>query len=311
MRILVVGAGAIGGYYGARLLQAGADVTFLVRPRRGAYLAANGLNVYSELGNFSGPVATISREELKPNYDLVLLSCKSYDLENTLQDIAPALSDATTILPLLNGLAVYDRLDQMFGRARVLGGVAYIAVMLEPDGSIRHFGDTDVVITGARSDNAIRVAQTFHALIRQSSGTRSLSANVDEVLWNKWVMLASGAVMTCLMRGTVGDILATDDGLGLMVQTMAECRAVANAEGIQFSTDDVQRLEARLLDRQSTWAASMMRDISQDAPRIEAQAIVGDMLVRAERHDLQTPLLRVAYCHLQVYQRRHNTLGAR
>lgn len=311
MRILVVGAGAIGGYYGARLLQAGADVTFLVRPRRAAYLASNGLYVYSELGNFSGPVATISRQELEPNYDLVLLSCKSYDLENTLQDIAPALSDSTVILPFLNGLAVYDRLDQMLGRARVLGGVAYIAVMLDPDGSIRHFGGTDVVITGARSDSAIRVAQAFHAIIRQSPGTRSLSANVDEILWNKWVMLASGAVMTCLMRGTVGDILATNDGPGLMVQAMAECRSVANAEGIQFSTDDVQRLEARLLDRQSTWAASMMRDISQDAPRIEAQAIVGDMLIRAGRHDLQTPLLRVAYCHLQVYQRRHDTLEAR
>lgn len=309
MRILIVGAGAIGGYYGARLLQAGADVAFLVRPRRAAHLAANGLHVHSELGNFSGPVAMISPEELEPNYDLIVLSCKSYDLEATLQDIAPAVSDSTTLLPFLNGLAVYDRLDQMFGRARVLGGVAYIAVMLEPDGSIRHFGGADVVITGARSDSSTRIAQEFHALIRQSPGTCSLSANVDEVLWNKWVMLASGAVMTCLMRGTVGEILATDDGPKLMAQTMAECRAVANEEGIQLSTDDVQRVKARLLDRQSTWAASMMRDISQDAPRIEAQAIVGDMLARAERHGLHTPLLSVAYCHLQVYQRRHDTPG--
>lgn len=197
----------------------------------------------------------------------------------------------------------------MFGRARVLGGVAYIAVTLDPDGSIRHMGGADIVITGARSDSSIRVAQAFHALISKSPGTRTLSTNVENVLWNKWVMLASGAVMTCLMRGTVGDILSTNDGPALMVQAMAECRAVANAEGIRFSTDDVQRLEARLLDGQSTWAASMMRDISQDASRIEAQAIVGDILVRADRHGLHTPLLKVAYCHLQVYQRRHGTLG--
>lgn len=308
MRILIVGAGAIGGYYGARLLQAGAEVTFLVRPRRAAYIAANGLHIYSELGNFVGPVTAITREELKPNYDLILLSNKSYDLENTLQDIVPAVSDSTAFLPILNGLSVYDRLDQIFGNARVLGGVAYIAVMLDSDGHIRHFGNTDIIITGTRSADSTSIAQEFHALITQSPGTRSLSTDMHKVLWNKWIMLASGAVMTCLMRGTVGEILATDNGPELMIQAMAECRAVANGEGIQLSKEDLQRIEVRLLDKQSTWAASMMRDISQDTSRIEAQAIVGDMLARAERQGLHTPLLIAAYCHLQVYQLRHATL---
>lgn len=305
MRILVVGAGAIGGYYGARLQQAGADVTFLVRPRRAAWLASNGLQVRSALGDFTGPVATVSRENLKAGYDLVVLSCKAYDLDATLQDIEPAMGGGAAVLPYLNGLSVYDRLDGLFGRDRVLGGVAYIAVMLDPQGVVRHLGDTDVVVTGARSDASAPVAQAFHALIAQSSGARNLSPDVGHALWNKWVMLASGAMMTCLMRGTVGEILATRDGTALMHRAMAECRAVAAAEGAGLSADDVQRLEARLLDTQSTWAASMMRDIAQDAPRIEAQAIVGNMLERAERHGVEATLLRTAYCHLQVYERQH------
>jgi len=305
MRILVVGAGAIGGYYGARLLQAGADVTFLVRPRRAAWLASNGLQVRSALSDFTAPVATISREQLKPEYDLVVLSCKAYDLDATLEDIGPAMKGGAAVLPFLNGLSVYDRLDELYGRDRVLGGVAYIAVMLDSQGVIRHLGDADVVVTGVRSDASAPVAQAFHALIAQSAGVRNLSTNVEHALWNKWVLLASGATMTCLMRGTVGEILATRDGTALMQQAMAECRAVATAEGARLSAEDVQRLEARLLDTQSTWAASMMRDIAQDAPRIEAGAIVCDMLERAERHGVEASLLRTAYCHLQVYERRH------
>ncbi|MCE4370747.1 ketopantoate reductase family protein [Xanthomonas hortorum] len=304
MKILVVGAGAIGGYYGARLLQAGGDVTFLVRPRRAALLASDGLQVRSALGDFDGPVATVTRESLKPEYDLVVLSCKAYDLEATLEDIGPAMAGRAAVLPFLNGLSVYDRLDELFGHDRVLGGVAYIAVTLDPQGVIRHLGDADVVVTGSRSAASASIAQAFHALIEQSPGARNLSPNVEHALWNKWVMLASGAMMTCLMRGTVGEILATRDGTALMKQAMAECRAVAAAEGVCLTTDDVQRLEARLLDTQSTWAASMMRDIAQDAPRIEAEAIVGNMLERAERHGVEATLLRTAYCHLQVYERK-------
>lgn len=310
MKILVVGAGAIGGYYGARLLQAGADVTFLVRPQRAALLAANGLRVHSDLGDFNGPVATVSREDLKPVYDLIVLSCKSYDLDAAMHDIQPAVGLGTVILPFLNGLSVYDHLDARFGRDRVLGGIAYIAVMLDPQGGIRHVGANDVVVVGPRSEAGMPLAQHFHALIARSPGTRTLASDVPHALWNKWVMLASGALMNCLMRGTLGDILATKDGARLMKQAMAECRSVAAAEGIQLSADDVQRLEARLLDTQSTWAASMMRDIAQDAPRIEAHAIVGDMLVRAERHALEAPLIRTAFCHLEVYERQHRAPAA-
>lgn len=114
MRILMVGAGAIGGYYGARLLQAGAEVTFLVRPGRRAALASQGLSVRSELGDFDGPVNAISSDELKTPFDVIVLSCKAYDLDSAIQDIRPAVGPGS-VLPFLNGLAVYDQLDAEFG----------------------------------------------------------------------------------------------------------------------------------------------------------------------------------------------------
>jgi 2-dehydropantoate 2-reductase len=303
LRILIVGAGAIGGYYGARLIEAGAEVTFLVRARRAKVLAADGLKVRSQLGDFSALVRTAVREDLRPVYDLIVLGCKGYDLDAAMDDIRNAVGPATGILPFLNGLEAYDRLDTRFGRARVLGGVSYIAVTLDRDGAIGHAGTNDVVVVGPRAEASAGLAREFHALISKSPGVRTLAADPTQALWNKWVMLASGALMNCLMRGTVAEILATRDGASSMRQAIAECSAVASAEGNPLPEADLRQVQTRLLDPASTWAASMMRDIAQGATRIEAHGIVGDMLERATRHALDVPLIRTAYCHLQVYER--------
>jgi 2-dehydropantoate 2-reductase len=302
MKILVLGAGAIGGYYGARLIQAGADVTFLVRPKRAQALAADGLVVHSELGGFNDKVKTILAQDAKPDYDLVLLTCKAYDLDTAMAAIAPAVGASTRILPFLNGLAAYDQLDARFGKDRVMGGIAYIATMLEKTGSIRHFGTNDVVLSGARSPAQQTHAEEFHALIASTPGVRTPSPDITQALWDKWVMLASGALMNCLMRGTIADIMSTRHGHALMTRAMAECRAVAAAAGHELAPDTVKRMEERLLDDKSAWAASMMRDIAQGLPRLEADDIVGDMAARAALDKMDVPLAQAAYCHLQVYQ---------
>ncbi|MDB5806116.1 MAG: 2-dehydropantoate 2-reductase [Betaproteobacteria bacterium] len=305
MKILVLGAGAIGGYYGARLLQAGADVTFLVRQKRKAHLDAHGLTLESEVGGFSEKVATVTSENLAPGYDLVLLACKTYDLEGAMNAIAPALDENTRILPFLNGLSTYDRLDARFGAARVLGGVAYIATMLKADGGIAHYGKVDRVIIGHRAPQAEATARAVHKLLAKTSGVREFSANVAQALWDKWVMITAGSLMCCLMRGTVREILATRDGGQLMSQAMDECAAVARASGYELAPAVFQAMQGRLLDAGSTWAASMMRDIGQGMPRLEADDVVGDMALRAAHFGLGAPLTRTAYCHLQVYGGQH------
>jgi 2-dehydropantoate 2-reductase len=301
MKILVLGAGAIGGYYGARLLQAGADVTFAVRPRRRAALARGGLVVHSALGGFAGPVRTVDTKAVDGPYDAVLLACKGYDLIEAMDDIAPGIGPDSVVLPFLNGLGAYSLLDQRFGRARVLGGVAYIAVQMDADGAIRHLGPGDSVLAGARGDATGGAAQALFALLQAGPGTRTWTPDIVQALWDKWAMLAAGAALTCLMRGTVGQILATAGGQALAERMIAECEAVAAADGYPIRGEGAARTRKLLLDPASGWMASMMRDIVQGATRIEHEEIVGDMMRLAHRYGIDTPLLNAAYCHLQVY----------
>ena len=301
MNILILGAGAIGGYYGARLIEAGADVTFLVRPQRQALIAQQGLIVESELGRFEQPVKTVTADTVQAEFDLVLLTCKTYDLAKAMDAIAAAMHADTKILPFLNGVAAYDVLDARFGRDRVLGGVAYIASMLTPEGSIVHRGKSETLLVGHRSPATKAVATAFHALIAKTPGVRKLSDDIEQALWDKWVMIAAGALMCCLMRGTIRDILLTADGRRLMQQAMQECSAVAERAGHPLAEATVAGMHALLLDESSSWAASMMRDIGQGMPKLEGDEVVGDMLHRATAFGLDAALTRIAYCHLQVY----------
>lgn len=266
MKILILGAGAIGAYYGTRLIDVGADVTFLVRPHRAEALATKGMIVRSELGNFDGPVQTVLKADVKPEYDLILLACKTYDLDPAMQAIAGAVGEGTVILPFLNGMVAYDKLDARFDRRRIAGGIAYVATMMEPSGAVRHLGNSDVVIVGSRSSEQEAAVSAFSGLIAQSPGTRRRFTNIEQELWDKWIMIASGAMTTTLMRASVGSIVKTSCGKDFMHQAMNECRAVADQAGHTMPPEAVAKMENILLDPQSTWMASMMRDISQ-APR--------------------------------------------
>src|SRR5215471_1031167 len=151
MRILVVGAGAIGGYFGGRLLEAKQDVTFLVRLRRAAELAEAGLNIRSRFGDVTIPSSpTVLAENLRETFDLVLLSVKAFDLESAIESFAPAVGPNTAILPLLNGMHHLDILDNRFGAARVLGGQCLIAVTVGTKGQIIHLNETHDISFGER-----------------------------------------------------------------------------------------------------------------------------------------------------------------
>src|ERR1700746_2480261 len=208
MRVLIVGAGAIGGYFGGRMLQAGRDVTFLVRARRAAELADAGLVIKSPNGDVTlkNPAA-VQADRLNEKFDVVLLSCKAFDLDDAIKSFAPAVGPQTTIIPLLNGMLHLDVLDNKFGRERVLGGLCAIAVtlnekrevvQLQPMQSLG-FGERD----GKVADRGREVAPTF-----SSSNGGSASETVMQDMWEKWVFLASIAAATSLMRAPVGAIVS-------------------------------------------------------------------------------------------------------
>ena len=304
MRILVLGAGAIGGYYGLQLAEAGADVSFLVRPRRAAQLARDGLQVESRGRRLRRSVPTLSAGQVAPPFDLLLLTCKAYDLRAAVEDIAPALGPAGLVLPLLNGMAQYDLLDARFGADRVLGGLCYIAATLGTDGVIRHTSPGDDIRFGDRAGHPSPPAERLAALFAATPVQAAAADDIAQALWEKWFMIAAGAALTCLLRGTVGEIMATDGGEAIAEAMTAECRAIAAALGHAPRPEADERTRRQLTDRQSRWAASMMRDIEAGAPRLEAEHVIGDLIRRGQAAGIAAPLLRAAYAQMQIYDAR-------
>jgi 2-dehydropantoate 2-reductase len=303
MRFLVLGAGAVGGYFGGRLAEAGRDVTFLVRGARANVLSEHGLRVESPLGDFTVPVKIATADRVGGPYDVVLLTAKHYDLDAAIEAIRPGVGPQTAVLPLLNGLLHLERLDHQFGPGRVLGGVAYVGAVLRPDGSIRHINRLSGIAFGERGGG---VSERARAIEREFAGTPvSAPANPDIVqeMWEKFVMMGAMAGMNCLMRGTIGEIAATEAGEQLMIDALAECQAVAAAAGHPPRPQSRERVQAMLTERGSINSASMRQDL-EAGRRTEADAIVGDMLRRAQRFGISTPLLRAAWCHLQVHENR-------
>ena len=309
MKILVLGAGAVGGYFGGRLAEAGADVTFLVRPQRAATLAREGLRIKSRFGDVSRQVQLVTQDALQPGYDLVILTAKAYDLESAIEAIAPAVQGECMVLPLLNGMAHLAALDARFGRERLLGGVAYIASTLGPDGGILHLNEYHRIAFGVRGGmgtgaaRAAQVCESFAAAVAKTPADGDLNASIEQAMWDKWVLLASIAGMTCLMRAAVCDIVAATAGEKLMLAILAESAAVAQAEGFAVGAEAMARHRSQLTAKGSTMTASMLRDV-ENGGRTEADHVLGAMLVLASRHSLAAPLLETAYTHLQAYAAR-------
>jgi 2-dehydropantoate 2-reductase len=305
MRILVLGAGAVGGYFGGRLAQAGADVTFLVRPQRAALLARNGLRISSKAGGDASlaPKCVVAGE-VNPVYDLVMFTAKAYDLPSAVDAIAPAMASGKgKVLPLLNGMSHLDLLDARFGRERVLGGVAYIASTLAPDGEIRHLNDFHRIAFGARHDAQHAVCDAFAAAAAGARSEFKRTDAIEQAMWDKWVFLATLAGINCLMRASIGDIAATGSGTAIALALLGECAAVAQAEGFAASEAVRAHYNGLLAQKGSPLTASMLRDV-ESGGQAEGDHILGAMLALARKHRIATPVLEIAATHLEAYAAR-------
>jgi 2-dehydropantoate 2-reductase len=303
MRILVVGAGAIGGYFGGRLLQAGRDVTFLVRPRRAGELASAGLVIKSPNGDVTlkNP-PTVQADALKDKFDVVLLSCKAFDLDDAIKSFAPAVGPNTAIIPMLNGMKHLDTLDAKFGKERVLGGLCAIAatlnekrevVQLQPMQSL-NYGERD----GKLSDRVKAIDEAFKSGINGATA----SENIMQDMWEKWVFLSSLAASTSLMRTSVGNILAAPGGRDFLLGMLDETSAIATASGYTPGGPFFERVKGMITTEGSPMTASMFRDIKGGFP-VEADHVIGDLIARADAAKVPVPKLRIAYTHLKAYEK--------
>lgn len=303
MRILVVGAGATGGYFGGRLAQAGRDVTFLVRPKRAAQLQADGLPILSPHGDVTLTPKLVTADGIAAPYDVVLLTVKAFALEAALRDLVPAVGPDSMIIPALNGMRHVAALTARFGEAAVLGGVCLVAATLDAQGRIRQLADFQQLVYGERGGEISARVAALDAAMQGAGFVARASGVILQEMWEKWILLATLGAITCLLRGTVGDIEAAPGGAALALAVLEDCVAVATRSGYPPSEAFLERTRASVAAKGSTTAPSMYRDLTQGLP-VEADQIVGDMLARAQGFGIAAPILAAAYAGLSIYQKR-------
>ncbi len=303
MRILILGAGAVGGYFGARIHQSGGDITFLVRPARAQSLQANGLLVASPLGDvhIEPKCITTFQGAESQKFDAAIISNKAYDLDAAIDAVAPALASQGIVVPVLNGMVHLQRLDERFGRERVLGGLAHISATLTPEANIRHLNELQRLMIGSRTKPASPLIAALANVLAGAGFDFTLSENIEAEMWGKFVFLTTLAGATCTMRAAVGDILQTRSGEAFILGLLDECLAIAGKYGYQPDDTRLAQYRRQLTAQGSTTAASMLRDIERRGPT-EAEHILGDMVNRANAHSVDTPMLQLAYSHLQAYE---------
>jgi 2-dehydropantoate 2-reductase len=304
MTILVVGAGATGGYFGARLAQAGRDVTFLVRPRRAEQLRERGLRI---VGPGAGADA---RQEVRPNLvmageltapaDIVLLSVKATALDQAIADFAPAVGPRTAVVPFLNGMAHLAVLSKRFGESAVLGGVVVIATQLNDEGDIVQLSPPVSLTIGAQDGTRTTRLQAVYDQLSGAGFDASISDEIIARMWQKWVFIATIGAMTCLMRGTVGDIVAVPGGRDLGPAILAEASAVSAAAGYPVPADATASTTRMITQVGSALDSSLSRDVAEGRPA-EVEEVLADLARRGADHGIKTPLLDLATMQLRVY----------
>ncbi|RKP55780.1 ketopantoate reductase family protein [Pararobbsia silviterrae] len=303
MRFLIVGAGALGGYFGARLLDAGRDVTFLLRERRAAQIAKTGLQVRSPCGDLSltDPPVVLSAD-IASHYDVIVVGCKAYDLEATMTSFAPAVGPDTVILPLLNGMRHIDALKARFGDTRVLGGLCLISATLDDAGTVLHLSDFHQIVYGELDGSHSDRIAAIEAAFADTNFTSRASTHVLHEMWEKWGFIASLAGITSLMRGTVGDYVAAG-AADLAVRLFDECAAISAHNGFAPRDAARERGLSILTAAGSPMSASMAKDIERGA-RIEGAHLIDDLLARAPASGTSLTMLRVVAAHLTSYEAR-------
>ncbi|WP_371645881.1 MULTISPECIES: ketopantoate reductase family protein [unclassified Streptomyces] len=303
MRILAVGAGATGGWFGARLARAGQDVTFLVRPGRAAVLRERGLRVTGLGEDLILTPRLVTADALSHPYDLVLLSVKSTALGRATKDLAPAVGSRTAIVPLLNGMAHLDHLVGHFGAGPVLGGVAKVVTTLNEHGDVVRLAPPSTLVTGEVDGRASDRVDAVRALLTGAGIDSPETPDVVASMWHKWVFITTLAAVTCLARGSVGEAVAVPGGAELGRAVLAEAAAVSAAAGRPVPDAELDFTARTVTAPGSPLTPSLYRDLVAGRPT-EVEHLFGDLIARARALAVPTPLLDLATLQLRVQQRR-------
>jgi 2-dehydropantoate 2-reductase len=304
MTILVVGAGATGGYFGARLAQAGRDVTFLVHPHRAEQLRERGLRIVgpgarADAGQAVRPNLVMAGELTEPA-DVVILSVKATALDQAIADFAPAVGAHTAVVPFLNGMSHLTVLNKRFGEPAVLGGVIEVATQLNDEGDIVQLAPLATLIIGTQDGTPTSRLQAAYDQLSGAGFDASISDEIIGRMWQKWVLVATVGALTCLMRGCVGEIVAVPGGRDLGPAILAEASGVAAAAGYPVPADAIARTTRMISEAGSALNSSMSRDVAEGR-HAEVEQVLADLARRGADHGVKTPIFDLATMHLRIY----------
>jgi 2-dehydropantoate 2-reductase len=261
------------------------------------------LRIVSPFGDATIRPKLVLAPEISGPYDLILLCVKAYSLDAAMNDFARAVGASTMILPLLNGMRHIDLLASRFADRNVIGGVCLIVAEMDKDNRILQLTKTQQLVYGERGGNPSARIETLHQTMQGAKFEAKISQNIDQEMWEKWVMLSSLGAATCLLRGNIGEIEAVTGGAGVAMGILNECSAIAAACGHAPSDAFLTRAEKIMTAPGSTLTSSMYRDLIKKG-RVEVDQILGDLLSRGRKLGLATPLVEAAYVNLRIYQAR-------
>ena len=301
MRVLVLGAGAVGGYFGGRMAEAGMDVTFLVREKKKRKLEKKGLVIKSSKGDFADKPNLVTIDKLDNIYDVIFFTNKAYDLDEILQLPFP-VKDGALIIPLLNGYEHMEKLSSKFPHARLFGGIAHIFSTLSEKGEIHHFNDIHSLTFGHLSELDETDGRRFFDACSSANFSIKYSDNIIVDLWHKWVLITTVAGATTLFNATIGEIASTEHGIAFITDLHDECITIAKSEKIKVNDDDLAQQRRFLSDKKSTWSSSMRRDMVNKS-KIECAHIFLELINIADKNNVECPSLKTVMINGEIYMR--------
>ena len=301
MKILVVGAGAIGGYFGGRLLEKGEDVTFLVREKRQQQPRENGLVIESVHGDMTFTPKTILSGEEAGAFDVILLSTKSYHLHGAIESIRPYVTEQTLVLPLLNGIAHVSQLRDAFGEAKVIGGLCFVETTLNEKGAVIQTSPIHDLVFGEYSgEKTARILKLQDAFEGTKANFR-LSNRIEQDMWHKYQFIATLSGVTSLFQSTIGPIRDSEYGMKTIESLLTETGRVMRSVGAPLAGD----VEGTQLEKINQMDHQMKSSLQRDMEKgllTEANHFFGYLLDLAKEKQLSTPVIQTIFANLQIYE---------
>lgn len=291
MRIAVIGAGGVGGYFGGLLAAAGHDVTFVARGEHGRTLRESGLHVRSLHGDFSLPVHCVETPSQAGSADLVLFCVKSYDTRGAAAALAPSLLPGSLVVSLQNGIENAEALAEAVGAERVLTGLVWVESAIVAPGVISQTSKVRRIALGPHDGTSMAGAEMVRDLLASAGADAEVHRDILPVLWDKLLFISSVSGVTCITRSAIGPILDTPAAFDLLVSAMEEARRTANLNGVLLGPENVRAALDLCVNLGPSFKSSMLRDLERGR-RLEVEALSGAVVRAAERVATDAPIHR-------------------